>query len=53
MTAIFLTSAYLLQYPQSRPTGVDDFYWSLADFGLKPVVRLNHIIVRPTAAHPA
>ncbi len=42
-------SAYLLQYPQSRPTGVDDFfYWSLADFGLKPVVRLNHVVVHPT-----
>ncbi len=42
-------SAYLLQYPQARPASVDDFfYWSLAEFGLKPVVRLNHVVIHPT-----
>ncbi len=42
-------SAYLLQYPQARPASVDDFfYWSLAEFGLKPVVRLNHVVIDPT-----
>lgn len=42
-------SAYLLQYPQGRPASVEDFfYWSLAEFGLKPVVRLNHVVIHPT-----
>jgi hypothetical protein len=42
-------SAYLLAYPQGRPAAVDDFfYWSLAEFGLKPVIRLNHVVVHPT-----
>ena len=40
---------YLLEYPKvSRPAGVDEFlYWSLAEFGLKPVVRLNHVVIYP------
>jgi hypothetical protein len=39
----------LVEYPTApRPHGVEDvFYWSLADFGLKPVLRLNHLIVHP------
>lgn len=42
-------AAYLMQYPQGRPSSVDDFfYWSLAEFGLKPVVRLNHLVIHPT-----
>jgi len=41
---------FLLDYPQtSRPAGITDFfYWSLADFGLKPVVRLNHAVCYAT-----
>lgn len=40
---------YLLQYPRARPAAVEDFfYWSLAEFGLKPVVRLNHVVIHPT-----
>ena len=44
-------SDYLLNYPKaSRPAGLDEFfYWSLADFGLKPVVRLNHVVICPMA----
>lgn len=42
-------AAYLLDYPNHRPLRVDDFfYWSLAEFGLKPVLRLNHVVVHPT-----
>ena len=42
-------STYLLDYPKARPASVDDFfYWSLADFGLKPVFRLNHVVIHPT-----
>lgn len=41
---------YLLGYPSTPPpAGARDFfYWSLAEFGLKPVIRLNHVVVFPT-----
>jgi hypothetical protein len=42
----------LVEYPRApRTPGVEDlFYWSLADFGLKPVLRLNHVIIHPAPA---
>jgi hypothetical protein len=42
----------LLGYPTTpAPPGTTNFfYWSLAEFGLKPVFRLNHVIVFPTGA---
>jgi hypothetical protein len=46
--------AYLEEYPRSRPTGAEDFfYWSTVDFGLKPTVRVNHVIIHPLAARPS
>jgi transcriptional regulator with XRE-family HTH domain len=43
-------SAYLLSYPRTRPPGADDFfYWSIAQFGLKPVVRINHVVSHPAS----
>ena len=46
--------AYLEHYPRSRPAGVEDFiYWSVADFGLKPTLRVNHVITYPLAARPS
>lgn len=43
-----LLMAYLDDYPRSRPPGVDDFfYWSLVDFGLKPTLRVNHVVIYP------
>jgi hypothetical protein len=46
--------AHLDEYPRSRPAGADDFfYWSVADFGLKPTVRVNHVITYPLAARPS
>jgi hypothetical protein len=45
---------YLAQYPRGRPVGADDFfYWSVVDFGLKPTVRVNHVVVYPLAAKPS
>ncbi len=43
---------YLLGYPATTaPPGARDFfYWSLAEFGLKPVIRLNHVVVYRTEA---
>jgi hypothetical protein len=45
---------YLLDYPRSRPAGAEDFfYWSVVDFGLKPTVRVNHVIIYPLANRPS
>jgi len=45
------TAAYLLQYPQGRPADSEDFfYWQVADFGLKPVHRLTHVIIQKKPA---
>jgi hypothetical protein len=43
-------AAYLVGYPSApRPESTRDFfYWSLAAFGLKPVLRLNHVITYST-----
>lgn len=43
----------LIEYPRApRAAGVEDvFYWSMAEFGLKPVLRLNHLVIQP--AHGA
>jgi hypothetical protein len=46
--------AYLDEYPRSRPVGAEDFfYWTVVDFGLKPTVRVNHVIIYPLAARPS
>jgi hypothetical protein len=46
--------AYLEEYPRSQPSGAEDFfYWSTVDFGLKPTVRVNHVIVYPLAGGPS
>lgn len=41
---------YLRGYPTAaRPRLTSDFfYWSLAEFGLKPVFRINHVVVQGT-----
>ena len=40
---------YLVRYPQApRPEGLEEyFYWSLVEFGLKKVLRLNHVVLYP------
>jgi hypothetical protein len=46
--------AYLDEYPRSRPPGAEDFfYWSVVDFGLKPTLRVNHVISYPLATRPS
>jgi hypothetical protein len=41
---------YLRGYPTASRLrlSTDFFYWSLAEFGLKPVFRINHVIVQGT-----
>ncbi len=40
---------YLLEYPDAKLPGAEDFfYWSVAEFGFKPTLRVNHMtIYRP------
>ena len=38
--------AFLKDYPKAPiPGGEELFYWSKVNFGLKPVVRLNHVVI--------
>jgi hypothetical protein len=37
---------YLLTYPQSSLRGAESFlYWQSATFGLKPTIRINHVVI--------
>ena len=37
---------YLLKYPDAALPGADSFfYWEKVDFGLKPVIRVNHAVI--------
>lgn len=46
--------AYLLEYPSLQQPGATDlFYWSVVDFGLKPTIRLNHVVIQPLAGRPS
>lgn len=39
--------AYLLGYPGAvLPNSTDFIYWQEAEFGLKPIVRVNHLVVQ-------
>jgi hypothetical protein len=45
-------ATYFRGYPAAaRPGRTSDFfYWSLAEFGLKPVFRINHVVVHGTGS---
>ncbi len=39
--------AYLLQYPRATlPNSTSFLYWQEAKFGLKPTVRINHVVIQ-------
>ena len=43
--------AYLLGFPKvTIPNATSFFYWQEAQFGLKPTIRINHLVIddRPT-----
>jgi hypothetical protein len=41
---------YLLEYPHLKIPGVTSFiYWQEMEFGLKPTIRINHLIIQETA----
>jgi hypothetical protein len=40
---------YLLDYPKAQlPNATAFFYWHKVDFGLKPTIRINHVVVTQT-----
>ena len=42
--------ACLEDYPRGLPDGADEFfYWTVVDFGLKPTIRVNHVVIHPLA----
>jgi hypothetical protein len=45
---------YLLEYPDGRPANLEDlFYWSRVKFGLKPTLRVVHVVtLRGAEADP-
>jgi hypothetical protein len=41
---------YLLEYPRvSLPGAIDFLYWQDAQFGLKPTIRMSHLVIQPGA----
>lgn len=41
------TAEYLVRFPQGKPPASEEFYyWQIADFGLKPVHRVTHVIIQ-------
>ena len=37
---------YLLEYPKASLPGAQSFfYWQSANFGLKPTIRINHVVI--------
>jgi hypothetical protein len=46
--------AYLEEYPRRGLAGAESFfYWSMVDFGFKPTLRVNHVVIYPLAARPS
>ena len=42
--------SYLLQYPNATlPNSTDFLYWQEAQFGLKPTIRINHLVIQENA----
>ncbi|MCY4635544.1 MAG: hypothetical protein OXG04_13750 [Acidobacteria bacterium] len=45
---------YLDDYPRGLPGGADEFfYWTVVDFGMKPTIRVNHVVIYPLAERPS
>jgi hypothetical protein len=39
-------ASYLRNYPEEKSSNAEDiFYWQKAEFGLQPVIRLNHVVI--------
>jgi hypothetical protein len=43
---------YLLEYPQAKlPKSTSFLYWQMVNFGIRPVFRINHVVITETAGH--
>jgi hypothetical protein len=43
---------YLAEYPKAKiPNATSFLYWQKVNFGLKPVIRINHVVMTETAEH--
>ena len=43
---------YLLEFPRATLPGSESFlYWQEAIFGLKPTIRINHVVMKPSLSH--
>jgi hypothetical protein len=46
--------SYLRDFPRNRPHNAEEFfYWSLVTFGLKPTIRINHVVLYPLTGAPS
>lgn len=44
---------HLRDYPENRPESVTDvYYWTLEDFGLKPVLNVRHLVATDSTTSP-
>jgi len=43
---------YLLGYPQAKlPNSTSFLYWQMVNFGIRPVIRINHVVITETGGH--
>ena len=43
---------YLLEYPKTQlPNSTSFFYWHKVNFGLKPTIMINHVVITETPEH--
>jgi hypothetical protein len=43
---------YLVEYPQAQiPNSTSFFYWQMVNFGIRPVIRINHVVITENAGH--
>jgi hypothetical protein len=43
---------YLIDYPQAKlPNSSSLLYWQVVNFGIRPVIRINHVVITENAGH--
>jgi hypothetical protein len=43
---------YLTEYPHAKlPNSTSFLYWQMVNFGVRPVFRINHVVITETAGH--
>ena len=45
---------YLRDFPRNRPKDAEEFfYWANVEFGLKPTIRISHVVIQPLSGAPS